>query len=287
MISSIDPVKWNFEKLDLSQPRVMGILNLTPDSFYDGGRYNLADSAVQRAAQLLEEGASILDIGALSTRPNAKEVCEYEEWERLREILPLIRKEFPDILISVDTYRSGIAEKAVTEGADIINDISGGRFDNNMAAKIAEIKVPYIIMHIQGTPQTMQKNPKYENVLAGVDRFLKDQIAKLKSYGVDKNLILDPGFGFGKTVDHNFQLLHGIRKLKENGFPILAGLSRKSMINKVLGTKPENALNGTTALHMLALQNGADILRVHDVKPAVETVKLYLKYAENASRAKI
>ena len=287
MISSIDPVKWNFEKLDLSQPRVMGILNLTPDSFYDGGRYNLADSAVQRATQLREEGASILDIGALSTRPNAKEVCEYEEWERLREILPLIRKEFPDILISVDTYRSGIAEKAVTEGADIINDISGGRFDNNMAAKIAEIKVPYIIMHIQGTPQTMQKNPKYENVLAGVDRFLKDQIAKLKSYGVDKNLILDPGFGFGKTVDHNFQLLHGIRHLKKNGFPILVGLSRKSMINKVLGTKPENALNGTTALHMLALQNGADILRVHDVKPAVETVKLYLKYAENASRAKI
>ena len=141
MISSIDPVKWNFEKLDLSQPRVMGILNLTPDSFYDGGRYNLADSAVQRAAQLLEEGASILDIGALSTRPNAKEVCEYEEWERLREILPLIRKEFPDILISVDTYRSGIAEKAVTEGADIINDISGGRFDNNMAAKIAEFRL--------------------------------------------------------------------------------------------------------------------------------------------------
>lgn len=287
MISSIDPVKWNFDKLDLSQPVVMGILNLTPDSFYDGGRYNLVYSAVQRAGQMLEEGASVIDIGALSTRPNAKEVDEYEEWKRLREILPLIRKEFPETVISVDTYRSGIAEKAVAEGADIINDISGGRFDNKMASKISELKVPYIIMHIQGNPQSMQKNPKYENVVSEVERFLNEQVAKLRSYGVDKNLILDPGFGFGKTVDHNYELLHGIRHLKKNGFPILAGLSRKSMINKVLGTKPENALNGTTALHMLALQNGSDILRVHDVKPAVQTIRLFLKYAENASRAKI
>lgn len=287
MISSVDPSNWDFEKLDLSQPQVMGILNVTPDSFFDGGRYNLMDRAMQRTEQMLGEGAAIVDIGAVSTRPGAKNVSETEEWERLRKILPLIRKRYQEVVISVDTYSSEVAGRAVAEGADVINDISGGKLDEKMPEKIAGLKVPYIMMHIQGTPQTMQKDPKYENVVSEVGQFLENQLERLRSVGVVKNLILDPGFGFGKTVDHNFQLLHGLRQLKKSGFPVLVGLSRKSMINKVLRIKPEHALNGTTALNMLALCNGANILRVHDVQPALETVKLYLKYAENTSRAGI
>lgn len=277
----LSPIKWTFKPLDLSSPKVMGILNLTPDSFFDGGNFNRLQAAIKQVEKMISEGASIIDAGAFSTRPFAKEVSEAEEWQRLKSVLEEIRKKFPGIIISVDTYRSNIAEKAIDTGADMINDISGGRFDNNMFTIISKYHVPYILMHILGTPQTMQQNPFYENVDREVDRFLLNQVEKLESFGVRENIVLDPGFGFGKTVDHNYQLLHGLKNITRHGFPVLAGISRKSMINKVLGTEPENALNGTTALHMLALINGADILRVHDVKEAMETIQLFKKYSEN------
>lgn len=282
MKSKLAPAKWTFEALDLSSPKVMGILNLTPDSFYDGGHYHLLRPAIKQAEKMIAEGASIIDIGAFSTRPYAKEVGEAEEWKRMEKVLTEIRSIFPDIIISVDTYRSKIAEMAIEKGADMINDISGGRFDHQMFSVIAKHRVPYIMMHILGTPQTMQQNPFYENVGREVDQFLLNQVEKLERFGVNENIVLDPGFGFGKTVDHNYQLLHGLKRLTRHGFPVLAGVSRKSMINKVLDITPENALNGTTALHMLALINGALILRVHDVKEALETIRLYEKYTENS-----
>jgi len=281
MKSKLPDLKWSYKSLNLSSPKVMGILNLTPDSFFDGGKYNAFDLALQQFEDMVRQGAAIIDIGAFSTRPFANIVDENEEWERLKKILPLLRKNFPGTLISVDTYRSKIAEKAIDAGVDLINDISGGVFDDRMFEIVAKHKVPYIMMHIKGDPQTMQQNPTYENVVDEVDKFLEGQIKKLEEFGICENIILDPGFGFGKTVDHNYRLLGGIQELKKYGFPVLAGLSRKSMINKVLGTKPEAALNGTSALNMLALINGADILRVHDVKEAVEVVKLYEKYREN------
>lgn len=281
MISPVDTAKWTCNKPDLTSPVVMGILNVTPDSFFDGGRYHLPDQAVARAEKMVNEGAAILDVGALSTRPFSETIDEHEEWSRLEKILPLLRKNFPEIIISVDTFRSKVAEKAVEAGADIINDISGGQFDEDMFPLVARLNIPYIMMHIQGTPQTMQQNPQYDDVVAEVDGFLAGQINRLSALGVTENIILDPGFGFGKRVEHNFALLHGIKKIKSHGFPVLAGLSRKSMVNRVLGIKPADALNGTTALNMLALTNGADILRVHDVKEAVEVIKLFQAYRTN------
>ncbi len=277
----LSDLKWTIKSLNLSQPKVMGILNLTPDSFFDGGKYNAIDLALQQFEDMVRQGAAIIDIGAFSTRPFAQAVDENEEWNRLKIVLPLVRKTCPDTLISLDTYRSKIAEKAIDAGVDMINDISGGVYDDKMLDIIAKCKIPFIMMHIKGNPQTMQQNPVYENVVDKVGKFLKGQINKLAKYGINENIILDPGFGFGKTVDHNYQLLGGLQKLKNLGYPVLAGLSRKSMINKVIGTKPEEALNGTSALNMLALINGVDILRVHDVKEAVEVVKLYEKYREN------
>lgn len=281
MKSPLPDLKWAYKFLNLSSPKVMGILNLTPDSFFDGGKYNAVDAALRQVEVMVRHGAAIIDVGAFSTRPFAPTIDEKEEWGRLKNILPLLRGKFPRTLISVDTYRSEIAERAIDAGVDMINDISGGVFDNRMFEVIAKYKVPYIIMHIKGNPETMQQNPTYENVVEEVGEFLEGQIKKLAEYGVTENIILDPGFGFGKTVDHNYQLLGGIQNLKKHGFPVLSGLSRKSMINKVLGIKPEEALNGTSALNMLALLNGADMLRVHDVKQAVEVVKLFEKYHEN------
>jgi dihydropteroate synthase len=260
---------------------VMGILNVTPDSFYDGGRYDLLDQAIDHAQKMIAEGAAILDVGAVSTRPFAAYVDENEEWDRLKVVLSAIRKSFPDILISVDTFRSSIAEKSIGMGVDIINDISGGQMDDRMFDVLSGYQAAYVLMHIQGTPKTMQQNPQYKDVVEDVILFFKDQLRKLNERGFSGNIILDPGFGFGKTVDHNYQLLHGIRKMKSLGYPVLAGLSRKSMINKVLNTKPENALNGTTALNMLALLNGANILRVHDVKAAAEAIRLFEVYRDN------
>ncbi len=277
------PKNWKYNRLNLSLPKVMGILNLTPDSFFDGGKFNATDNALEQTDKMISEGASIIDIGAVSTRPFAKHITEIEEWQRLKKVLPQIRKKYPATIISVDTYRSNIALKAISEGAEMINDISGGRFDKKIFEVIEAQKVPYVMMHIQGNPQTMQKKPHYVNVTKDVDNFFLLQLEKLMDLGINKNIILDPGFGFGKTVEHNYQLLSGLKTFRKHGFPVLAGISRKSMINKVLGTKPEEALNGTTALNMLALINGAQILRVHDVKEAVETIKLFEIYSKNSS----
>ncbi len=267
----------------ISSPVVMGILNLTPDSFFDGGKYNSVENAVAKAEVMLNCGAAILDIGAMSTRPFSEEITLDMEWERLEKPLIAIRKRFPNVLISVDTYRSEIAARTVKCGVDIINDISGGLFDPKMLETIAGLKVPYILMHAGGKPQTMQLNPHYTDVFEEVDSFFQKQIQLLKSFWSDAQIILDPGFGFGKTVAHNYTLLRNLEKFKCHGFPLLAGISRKSMINRVLDIKPDRALNGTTALNMLALINGAGILRVHDVKEAVEVVRLFEAYQQAAT----
>ncbi len=274
-------LKWKDKHLNLTRAAVMGVLNLTPDSFYDGGKYGRLDDAIRQAATMMEEGAAIIDLGAVSTRPNATDVDEAEEWNRLKDVLPALRKQFPDILLSVDTYRSSIARASADLGADMINDISGGRFDEKMFATIAKLNLPYVMMHIKGTPANMQHNPVYDDVVMDICKFFDKQLKKLAALGVTENIILDPGFGFGKTVEHNFELLRRLSELKKLGYPLLAGLSRKSMINKVLGVEPENALNGTTVLNTIALLNGVSILRVHDVKEAVEVVKLVEVVAGN------
>jgi dihydropteroate synthase len=252
----------------------MGILNLTPDSFYDGGRNVGLNNAIQRAGKMIDEGATIIDIGAVSTRPNAMEVSAEEEWGRLKDVLKELRKQFPDTILSVDTYRASIARRAADFGADMINDISGGQFDELMFETIAELGLPYVMMHIQESPATMQQNPVYNDVVDEISKFFKTRLSQLASLGKNENIILDPGFGFGKTVGHNYELLRRFSEFKNIGCPLLAGLSRKSMINKVLEIKPEQALNGTTVLNTIALLAGANILRVHDVKEAVQAVKL-------------
>ncbi|OQX77925.1 MAG: dihydropteroate synthase [Bacteroidetes bacterium 4484_276] len=274
-------LKWKDKHLNLSHPAVMGVLNLTPDSFYDGGKYGRLDDIIRQAEKMIEEGTAIIDLGAVSTRPNSTDVLEEEEWNRLKAVLPALRKRFPDTLLSVDTYRASIARASADLGTDIINDISGGRFDEKMFATIAKLDIPYVMMHIKGTPATMQQNPVYDDVVIDICNFFDKQLKKLAALGVTKNIILDPGFGFGKTVEHNFELLQRFSEFKKLEHPLLAGLSRKSMINKVLGIKPENALNGTTVLNTIALLNDANILRVHDVKEAVEAVKLVEVVAGN------
>lgn len=255
----------------------MGIVNLTPDSFFDGGRHHGLQDIIGDAAGKIKQGASIIDLGAVSTRPGAHDVSEAEEMQRLLEPLKALRKEFPGILISVDTYRSAVAEACILAGADLINDISGGVLDEKIFAVVAKYQVPYILMHMQGTPQTMQLAPHYGDVVKEVKAFFETQVKKLKALGFDQ-VILDPGFGFGKNVEHNFQLLKSLPEFSSLGFPVLAGLSRKSMINKVLRTKPESALNGTSVLNTIALLNGAGILRVHDVKEARQCIELVEEY---------
>lgn len=255
----------------------MGIINLTPDSFFDGGRHQGIQDIIDDAAGKIKHGASIIDLGAVSTRPGAPDVSETEEMQRLLEPLKALRAEFPEVLISVDTYRSGVAEACILAGADLINDISGGVLDERIFAVVAKYQVPYILMHMQGTPQTMQLAPHYEDVVKEVKAFFEMQVAKLKGLSFDK-IILDPGFGFGKDVVHNFQLLKSLPEFSALGFPLLVGLSRKSMINKVLRTKPESALNGTSVLNTIALLNGASILRVHDVKEARQCIELVEEY---------
>jgi dihydropteroate synthase len=272
-----DLLKFSNKELDLNTPAVMGILNVTPDSFFDGGKFTHEKTMLEHVEKMLEEGADIIDIGACSTRPGAKEISAEEERARLLPALKAIRKKIPDTIISVDTYRSEIAKAAAEEGADMINDISGGTMDENMFEEIARLHVPYVLMHIKGTPAGMQKNPSYENVTAEVKKYFEEKITKLKALGV-KQIILDPGFGFGKTLEHNYTLLKNLSEFKSFGFPILAGISRKSMVNKALGTIPEKALNGTTVLNTIALLNGASILRVHDVKEAKEAVKVVKEY---------
>jgi len=264
--------------LALDKPVVMGILNLTADSFYDGGRYISEKAYLNQAEKMLMEGAAVIDIGAVSTRPGAKEVTEEEEWRNLKPALISLIRQFPQAVFSADTFRAKIAGMAVNEGVQMVNDISGGTFDSRMFETIGRLRVPYIMMHIKGTPQTMQINPVYDNVIAEVKDYFKSQLKKLAGFGITDNIILDPGFGFGKTVEHNYQLLKGLASFGELGFPVLAGISRKSMINKILDTTPNEALNGTTFLNTIALLNGASILRVHDVKEAVQAIRLYEYY---------
>jgi dihydropteroate synthase len=259
--------------IDLSKPLVMGILNITPDSFYDGGRHNSEKEWLTRAEQLLSEGASIIDIGAVSTRPGANLLSAEIESERLLPVISSVRKHFPLSVISVDSCRSEIATSAVASGADIINDITAGNLDDKMFETIARLRVPYIIMHMQGTPADMQHDPQYNNVTGEIAMFFSERIFKLKHLGVN-DIIIDPGFGFGKTVEHNFTLLNHLEFFRIFELPVLVGLSRKSMINRVLDIKPSEALNGTTVLNTIALMKGANILRVHDVKQAIEAVKL-------------
>ncbi len=265
--------------LIIDEPWVMGILNLTPDSFFDGGKFSSTQLAVQQCQSMLEDGAKIIDIGASSTRPGAGRLSPKEEIARLKKTLSTIRKEFPEALLSVDTFQAEVARAAADMGTDIINDISGGTMDDEMPKTMGEIKLPYILMHIQGNPQSMQQNPQYKNVFMEVSKFLSQQMRKFTEQGV-ADIILDPGFGFGKTVEHNYSLLNHLADFQLFERPLLVGFSRKSMINKVLGTKPEDALNGTTILNTMALQKGADILRVHDVKQAVEAVKI-VTFAQN------
>jgi dihydropteroate synthase len=262
--------------LDCSVPLVMGILNLTPDSFYDGGKNNTEDAVLNHARKMAADGATIIDVGAQSTRPGAKLLSSAEEWSRLQKPLNFLRKELPDMILSVDTFYSEIAEKAAGEGIDIINDISGGDMDKQMFSIAGKLKVPYVLMHIQGTPQTMQQSPSYNDVTSEVMDHLSGKIIRLIDAGVN-DIIVDPGFGFGKTTEHNFELLSNLGLFKILERPILVGLSRKSMVTKVAGVTSENALNGTTVLNTIALQKGANILRVHDVKEAMEAIKVTAK----------
>lgn len=262
--------------LDLSTPVVMGILNVTPDSFYDGGKYTTETAVIRRIHQIVEEGAGIIDVGAYSTRRGAAFVDEQEELGRLSWAVELVRKYYPNLPVSIDTFRAGVAREIVScLGEVIVNDISGGTLDENMFDFVAETGVPYIMMHIQGTPQTMQQNPVYEDVVREVRQFLTERIAVLNAKGFD-NIILDPGFGFGfgKTLAHNYELMSGMDTYQDLGYPLLVGISRKTMIYKLLGGTAQDALNGTTVLNTIALLKGANILRVHDVKEAVETVRI-------------
>ncbi len=270
----------------IDKPIVMGILNVTPDSFYDGGSYHSEADLLKRCETIIREGGNVIDIGAVSTRPGAHVVDAGEELKRLESALTPIRKQFPDVLISVDTYRADIARIVVQDyGVDIINDISAGEFDASMFETVASLNVPYIMMHMQGTPETMQVNPAYDHLMADIIRYFSERIHRLRELGV-KDIIIDPGFGFGKTVEHNYEILRRLRDFEIFESPILVGVSRKSMICKLLGVSPQHALNGTTAVNTLALMNGADILRVHDVKEAVECVKIMQAYQEGGHSGK-
>ncbi|MFP4526814.1 MAG: dihydropteroate synthase [Bacteroidales bacterium] len=265
--------------MDLSTPRVMGVLNVTPDSFYDGGNYNNKSIAIKRVEKMLDDGADIIDVGGYSSRPGADDISHKEEWGRLEPVLELIREHHPDTIISVDTFRSEIAGEAYSKyNIDIINDISGGELDSNMFTTIAELQVAYVMMHMKGNPQNMKEKAQYDDLIGEISGYFSEKINLLRALGV-KDPIIDPGFGFSKTVDQNYFLLKNLKDLAVFNLPLLVGLSRKSMIYKYLDIKSQDALNGTTALNTLALTQGADILRVHDVKEAKETIRLFQKYS--------
>lgn len=269
---------------DLSSPVVMGILNITPDSFYDGGRFQEEESWLIQSDKMITEGAAIIDIGGASSKPGAQALSPEEEWNRLSPALEIIRKKYQDICISIDTYHSQVATWAIPAGADMINDISGGIFDGEKMAKvISNENTPYVMMHMQGMPNNMQITPTYEDVVEEIRHFFEEQIQLFKQAGAD-NLILDPGFGFGKDVKHNYELLGNLKAFNDLGYPVMAGISRKSMINKVLNISAKEALNGTSILNTIALINGAKILRVHDVKEAVEAVKLFAMIPDTGYR---
>jgi len=263
--------------MSFARSRVMAIVNLTPDSFYDGGRWELLSDGLRQVEKLAAEGADILDLGAASSRPGAEEVPLELEWDRLKEIIPAIRKRFPELPISVDTWRAEIAERALGEGVAMINDISAGQLDPGLLDVVERWKVPYVLMHMQGTPSNMQEAPSYSKVVDEQLFWFSQQLDALTERGLN-DVLLDPGFGFGKTLEHNYQILNSLDRYRLFGRPIMVGLSRKSMVQKVLECAAEDALNGSTVLHTLALLKGADLLRVHDVREAREAIALVEKY---------
>ncbi len=266
--------------LDLSEPKIMGILNVTPDSFYDGGQLGNEQAILFQADKMMREGATILDIGGMSSRPGAEVISEEEELKRVLPAIKIVAENLPKAIISIDTVQGEVARQAVAHGAHIINDISAGQIDEGMYETVADLQVPYILMHMQGQPKTMQLNPNYDDIVHDVLDFFVGEIEDLRELGV-KDIIIDPGFGFGKTIEHNYEMLSKMHTFQMMGVPILAGLSRKSMIYKALDCTPKEALNGTTALNIVALQQGAKILRVHDVKEAVECVTLFNYVRQN------
>jgi dihydropteroate synthase len=263
--------------IDLEIPKVMGILNITPDSFFGASRYNTDEEIIAAAGRMLDDGAAILDVGGYSSRPGAADISAEDERRRVIRAIKLIRGTFPDSVISVDTFRSEIALEAVLEaGALMINDISGGDADSRMFSAVERLNVPYTMMHMKGNPATMQNNAVYDDIVADILKYFAERIFRLRRAGV-KDIIIDPGFGFAKTIAHNYELLRRLDDLQISGLPLMVGISRKSMIWKTLGITADEALNGTTAMHAIALSKGADILRVHDVREAVQTVKLVAK----------
>jgi dihydropteroate synthase len=259
----------------------MGILNVTPDSFFDGFRYTDEAALLKQTEKMITEGADIIDVGGYSSRPGAENISTEEEVKRVVPAIDAIRKSFPDTFISIDTFRATVAEKAIDAGASLVNDISGGELDLNMFATVAKLRVPYVLMHLRGTPQTMNSLTQYEHLLKEIIDYFHQKVFALQQLGA-KDIIIDPGFGFAKTVEQNFELLQNLGALRVLGKPVLAGLSRKSMIWRTLKTNPENALNGTTALNAIALLKGASLLRVHDVREAKETISL-LQHLNNPS----
>ena len=259
--------------IDLSTPKIMGILNITPDSFYDGGKYQNEKFILIQVEKMLNEGATFIDVGAYSSRPGAKHVSEDEELKRIMPIVELILKQFSEINLSIDTFRSKVAKECISSGAAIINDISAGKLDENMIPIVGKLSVPYIMMHMKGNPQTMPSQTQYENLIKEITYYFSEQIAKAKQHQI-KDIIIDPGFGFSKSLDQNYELLNNLEILNLLEFPILVGISRKSMIYKLLENSPKDALNGTSSLNTIALLKGAKILRVHDVKEAKECITL-------------
>ena len=288
MIKPVAPIYINVKGrlLDLAPPQVRGLLNVTPDSFYSDSRMQTEEDIAARARQIIDEGASIIDIGAYSSRSNAEHISAEEEMRRLRTGLEILNRNHPDAVISVDTFRADVAEQCVKEyGVAIINDIAAGEMDDRMFRTVAELKVPYIMMHMQGTPQNMQKEPHYDNLIKEVFMYFARKVQQLRDLGV-KDIILDPGFGFGKTLDHNYELMAHLEEFSIFELPLLVGVSRKSMIYKLLGGTPQDSLNGTTVLDTIALMKGAHILRVHDVREAVEAVQITEKIKRESSYSK-
>ena len=267
-------INCNGKLISLERPKIMGILNVTPDSFFDGGKYKDEASVLNQVDKMLNEGATFIDVGAYSSRPGAKEVDEDTELKRITPIVSLIINKFPDVILSIDTFRSNVAKACIENGAAIVNDISAGLHDVNMLSTVAKLNVPYIMMHMRGTPKNMQQQTDYKDILKEVLFYFSERLSAAKALGV-KDIIIDPGFGFAKNLEQNFELLQQMEVMSIIEHPLLAGISRKSMIYKTLDVTADQALNGTTALHMACLQKGAKILRVHDVKEAVECTKLY------------
>lgn len=269
--------------LTLDEPRVMGILNVTPDSFYDGGFYQEEGEMLTQVERMLDEGASIIDIGGMSTRPGSAGISEEEELRRVMPVVEGVVRRFPEAILSIDTVHSRVARETINAGAHLINDVSAGRMDQAMYQIVAELEAPYVLMHMQGTPATMQQQPSYQEVSLEILDFFIVEVGRLRDLGV-KDIILDPGFGFGKSLQHNYELLNKMHIFKILDLPVLAGISRKGMIHRLLQITPQEALNGTTALHMVCLQQGASILRAHDVKEAVEVIRLWRQLEEHKTK---